>query len=329
MSANKKYNFNIDEEDVVIGSDIREIPHSQIEHFHAHPFKIDQTRVEILAVDIEKNGLISAIIVRNIGIDKYEILSGHHRFEASKLAGFTNIRAEVLENVDGDEAKIIVTGANLYQRGISELLPSEKVKSISTYCICSNRRGKKIFEESEVFSRNVKKYNAREKTAEKFSLNRRTVDDCMNLCKLSDSLLEFLDSGELTWSAGIPISFLSTEEQELLLELLKYNRGNNKTFLSTSEAEEIKQLSKVDNLTKETVLNVLNKELYKSVTKSKISFKYSDFDEYFSDNMNEKEILSEIKKALDFQREFNNGKFPQQQVNVDGSITYVMQSMED
>jgi len=302
MSNAKKFNFDIDEE--LDNKSIGEIDMSQIVEFHNHPFKIDTERVEKLAVDIKENGLISAIVVRKLKNSRYEILSGHHRFQASKLAGFTSIRAEVLEAISDNEAQIIVTGANLYQRGLAEMLPSEKVKSVSIYCICSNKRGKKVFADSENLPQNVKKYNAREKTASEFSLSRRMVDDCMNLYRLSEDFLDCLDNDKLTWSAGISISFLNIDEQQALSEILNTNSNDRKTFLATSEAEEIKELSQNNRFSKEAVLEVLSGEKHKSSALSKIILKRKDFSGYFPCDMTDKEVLVKIKEALDFVKEF-------------------------
>ena len=55
-----------------------------------------RAKLEAFSEQIQEDGLFVRIIVRPISTDKYEILSGHNRVAAAKLAGWTTIPAEVL-----------------------------------------------------------------------------------------------------------------------------------------------------------------------------------------------------------------------------------------
>ena len=73
-------------------------------------------RLAALAEQLKEDGLLVRIIARRIpDSDSYEILAGHNRVNAAKLAGWTEIPAE---RVDADDARAIViaTSTNLIQR---------------------------------------------------------------------------------------------------------------------------------------------------------------------------------------------------------------------
>lgn len=73
------------------------------------------SKLKAFAEQLNEEGLMVRIIVRPIGDDSYEILAGHNRANAAKLAGWTEIPAEV---VDADDARamVIATSTNLIQR---------------------------------------------------------------------------------------------------------------------------------------------------------------------------------------------------------------------
>ena len=92
----------------------------------AQPFKpYSADKLAELAENIRQNGVISPIRLRLSPFEKgrYQILAGHNRVAASKLAGRKTIPAILMQATD-DEAKLILVDSNLYQR--DHLLPSEK-----------------------------------------------------------------------------------------------------------------------------------------------------------------------------------------------------------
>lgn len=77
---------------------------------------------------IKEFGIITPILVRPLGEDKYEILSEHNRTNAGAIAGLDEIPAVVIEELTDEEAMLIVTETNLIQRSFSELSHSEKAR---------------------------------------------------------------------------------------------------------------------------------------------------------------------------------------------------------
>ena len=78
----------------------RDVPISKLRPFFTadigfHPYP--RAKLEAFAEELNENGLYERILVRPIaGTDEFEILAGHNRTEAAKLAGWTDISATVM-----------------------------------------------------------------------------------------------------------------------------------------------------------------------------------------------------------------------------------------
>lgn len=108
-----------------------EIAIDQLAPFMYHPFRLyDGERLDDMVESVRKNGVLVPIITRKVG-DSYEILSGHNRVNAAKLAGLEKVPAVILEDVPDDEAWIYVIETNLMQRSFADMAHSEKAAVIA------------------------------------------------------------------------------------------------------------------------------------------------------------------------------------------------------
>ena len=95
----------------------------KIRPFNNHPFKVlDDDKMQDLMESIRANGILSPVLVRPVGNDRYEMISGHRRMHAAKLLGMESIPAIIREMSD-DESIIKMVDSNIQRE---ELLPSEK-----------------------------------------------------------------------------------------------------------------------------------------------------------------------------------------------------------
>ena len=95
----------------------------KIRSFRNHPFKVlDDEKMQDLVDSIRANGILSPVLVRPIGNDIYEMVSGHRRMHAAELLGMETLPAIIREMTD-DEAIVKMVDANIQRE---ELLPSEK-----------------------------------------------------------------------------------------------------------------------------------------------------------------------------------------------------------
>lgn len=73
-------------------------------NFKDHPFKLyEGQRLDDMVQSIKNIGMVTPVIVRPKGNETYEILSGHNRVNASKMAGLTEVPVIIKDNLTDEE----------------------------------------------------------------------------------------------------------------------------------------------------------------------------------------------------------------------------------
>lgn len=136
----------------------------------------------------------------------YEIIAGHRRKRGCELVGKTEMPM-IVRNYTDDEATIIMVDSNIQRE---DILPSEKAKAYKMKYETMKHQGKNTLDEvGEAAGENAKK-----------------VQRYIWLARLSDKLLEMVDTKKLGFSQGVDISFLSEKAQqwvEVIIEEQSYN----------------------------------------------------------------------------------------------------------
>lgn len=96
------------------------------------------SKLKAFADQLSEEGMMVRIIVRPMDNGSFEILAGHNRANAAKLAGWTEIPVEVVD-VDDARAIVIATSTNLIQR--QELSVIERGKAYSALLGAKSRQG--------------------------------------------------------------------------------------------------------------------------------------------------------------------------------------------
>ena len=119
-------------------------------------------QLQAFAEQLNEEGLLVRIIVRPMAQeDSYEILAGHNRVNAAKLAGWTEIPAEIVE-ADDTRAVVIATSTNLIQRQNLSLV--ERGKAYKALLDAKNRHGQWYIEQdNETFGDNRQKFQEERK----------------------------------------------------------------------------------------------------------------------------------------------------------------------
>ena len=225
-------------------------PWRDAEH-DAQPFKpYSADKLAELAENIRQNGVISPVRLRLSPFEKgrYQILAGHNRVAASKLAGRKTIPAILMQATD-DEAKLILIDSNLYQR--DHLLPSEKAWAYKMRLDTVKQQGKR----TDLTSCNVcTKSRADENVAVDAQVSARTIQNFIRLTYLASPLLDMVDTEAIPFTAGVSISFLSHEAQQLLVTVMA---DNDVKSITRSQGEELKAFR--DALDEETILRIFGK----------------------------------------------------------------------
>lgn len=278
--------------------------------FNNHPFKLyEGQRLDDMVQSIKELGVLLPIIVRMKSLEKYEILSGHNRVNAAKMAGLEKVPAIIKENLSDDEALLIVTETNLMQRSFSDLSISEKAKSLKVHYDALSNQGMRTdileqikmhlnaddFNDNSTSCQFDTKLRTDEKLGEKYNLSQSSVARFIKINELNSDLLEQVDKGDIPFMAGVNIAFLKEEEQQDLFEIL--SEEEYKIDLKKSKA--LKEESRNSNLTPDRIRLILSGELDKKKKKGDVSIKIKEetIQTYFK-GKNNKEIQETIAKAI-------------------------------
>ncbi len=287
---------------------IKQIPVDMLVPYHNHKFTLyEGERLDDMVESIRKNGVMTPIIVQPLEDGNYEILIGHNRWNASKIAGQECVPAIIKENLTEEEAEIYVIESNLLQRGFGELKISEQAQVLALRYESMFSQGKRNDIINELLELEGKadqkqKHNSREEVGAEYGLSRNTVARLLRVDKLHEGLKDWVDNGELSVRAAVELSYLSIEEQEQLYRTnTDYSTGGMSKKISEKTAKELRSTSEksdapvVTNNKMNSILSGEEKEKKPSGKSVKIDGEV--FDRYFT-NIDKKQISSIVESAL-------------------------------
>lgn len=121
------------------------------------------TQLEAFAEQLNEEGLLVRIIVRPTAPEgSYEILAGHNRTSAARLAGWKEIPAEIVE-ADDARTIVIATSTNLIQQQNLSII--ERGKAYKALLDAKNRQGYRSDMADRTSGENRQKYSAEHKVA--------------------------------------------------------------------------------------------------------------------------------------------------------------------
>ena len=256
-------------------------PLADLHEFKDHPFKVlDDEKMEETTESIRLYGVLVPGIARPRAGGGYELIAGHRRKHGSERAGKTEMPI-IIRNYSDDEATIIMVDSNIQRE---DILPSEKAKAYKMKYEAMKHQGKKSGK------------NTLDEVGEAAGENAKKVQRYIWLARLSDELLEMVDTKKLGFSQGVDISFLSEEAQQWV-EVIIEEQGCN---VSTVQSGKLKEYGKSGELTLAMVRLILTEEKPKE---RKFTMKSDKIDKYFSDSYSNEEIENVIISLLDKWRE--------------------------
>lgn len=235
MKANqpKRKVFN-DAVDLLTGGEpeggVQMLPIDAIEPFHEHPFKLyTGERLEDMVESIREHGILTPVIVQKTA-KGYEMLAGHNRQNAARLAGLSEVPAIIKENLSEEEALVYVVETNVIQRSFSDLSVSERIAVLSTRYdrVCGTKKREEIMEELHLLNGDGghhvhRQAKSRELIGQEYGMTGRNIARYVRCNHLIPAFKDMLDDGSLTIIAGVELSFLSEEEQTLVLSVMEQN----------------------------------------------------------------------------------------------------------
>ncbi len=189
-------------------------------------------KLKAFSEQLSEEGLMVRIIVRPYTEGSYEILAGHNRVNAARLAGWATIPAEVVE-ADDARAVVIATSTNLIQR--QELSIIERGKAYKALLDAKNRHGQwNVGDSDQTFGENRQKfdkevltcerrqrYNARKLVAEFFGVTEYEIRKAVKLTNLIPELAAIIENTprQLNLACADLIADYDAKSQEAFVEM--------------------------------------------------------------------------------------------------------------
>ena len=203
-------------------SEICDLPLDKLDSFFTADigFKpYSPAKLEAFAQQLQEEGLLVRIIVRRIPhSDRYEILAGHNRTAAARLAGWTKIAAEIVV-ADDARAISIATLTNLLQR--QDLSIIERGKAYKVLLEAKNRQGCRSDLADGTSGENRQKYSARAIVAEFFGVSEYEIRKAIKLTRLIPELQTVLEDSpqKLNLACADLIADYDPESQSAFVEM--------------------------------------------------------------------------------------------------------------
>lgn len=252
-------------------------PLAELHDFKNHPFRVvDDEKMEETTESIRQYGVLVPGIARPRTGGGYELIAGHRRKHGSQRAGKSEMPV-IVRNYSDDEATIIMVDSNIQRE---DILPSEKAKAYQMKYEAMKHQGKKSGK------------NTLDEVGEAAGENAKKVQRYIWLARLSDELLDMVDTKKLGFSQGVDISFLSEEAQQWVEVIIEEQRCS----VSTVQSGKLKEYGKSGELTLAMVRLILTEEKPKE---RKFTMKSDKIGRYFSDSYSNEEIEDIILSLLD------------------------------
>ena len=255
--------------------------------FEGHPFKVlDDEDMGNLIESIRQQGIISLLIVRAIeSTDEYEVISGHRRLHAAVKAGLSEVPA-LIYPLDRNEAMIAVVDSNLHRE---RLLPSEKAFAYKMKMDAMKAQGRRT---DLTLSQAATKSDTAAEIGKSQNESRDQVFRYIRLTYLIPELLDKVDGGIIALSPAVELSYLSKEQQKILLDAMSLNDCTP----SHAQSIRMKKQAQQNTLSSDGIYEIMSEE--KGNQTERISFKVQDLKGFFPKNFTQKQMTDTILKLL-------------------------------
>ena len=222
---------------------------------------------------------------------RYELISGHRRKKACKLAGLETLKCEVKE-LTRDEAIIVMVESNLQR---TTILPSEKAFAYKMRLEAMKRQaGRPTKDNYSPVGNNFGFATSSDELAEKVGESKNQIFRYIRLTELVPEILQMVDERQIAFRPAVEISYLSEEQQYTLLEAMGYNDATP----SLAQAIKMKKFMQEGKLTDGVIQSIMQEE--KSNQKEKPAFKDERIAKLIPKSIPRGQETDFVVKALEF-----------------------------
>lgn len=261
----------------MIKSQIQEIEIDKLTFYKDQVYRM-YTPDEIAAMvsSIKENGILHPVIVRPVGDDTYEVLSGRNRTKCAKQAGLFTVPC-MIKKCDDLQAKLMINDTNLCQR-----------KSLSIRELAFGYK-----EQLDVMKQLHQSKKTISAIAERTGENVKTIQRYIRLTFLIPELFNLIEQKKHPIMTGVALSYFTTRNQQIIFQYL-----NDHPSTKIKDGH-LQQAHKFENLTDEILSSIFDQP--KSSPKCEyIKITYAELERlgyYLLDKSNE-QIKQQVMQTL-------------------------------
>lgn len=268
-----------------------EIEISKIHAFKNHPFKVlDDEKMQDLVDSVKLSGVLTPVLLRIDQNEEYEMISGHRRLHAAKLAGLTTIPAIVRELSD-DDAVIAMVDANIQRE---ELLPSEKAFAYRMKLEAMKRQAGRPKNNSGQNDQNLMGTVSRDILAKQVGESSKQIQRYIRLTELIPELLDLVDAKKLNFTIAVDISYIDKEIQKWIYEYIR-----DTGFIKPNQISALRDQLKIEPVNQVGMLTIFNKCMMVKNAPRTITFSEKKLTKYFPDTYTAEDMERVIESLLE------------------------------
>ena len=268
---------------------VQQIPIDELHPFTNHPFKVlDDEAMTRTVESIAQYGVLAPLIARpRPDGDGYEIISGHRRQYAAKLAGLDTLPV-IVRQMSDDAAVILMVDSNLQREHI---LPSERALAYKMKLDAMRRTSGRPSKE------NVSQIGTQKRSdqimAEELGESRNQIQRFIRLTNLVPELLDMVDEKKIAFNPAVELSYLDETQQRDFLEAME----DTQNAPSLSQAQQLKKMAQQGEFSYEKAFDVMGQE--KKSEKDTVTIKNETLRKYFPRSYTPKQMEEKIIQLLD------------------------------
>ena len=268
---------------------VQQIPIDALHPFTNHPFKVlDDEAMTRTVESIAQYGVLAPLIARpRPDGDGYEIISGHRRQYAAKLAGLETLPV-IVRQMSDDAAVILMVDSNLQREHI---LPSERALAYKMKLDAMRRTSGRPSKE------NVSQIGTQKRSdqimAEELGESRNQIQRFIRLTNLVPELLDMVDEKKIAFNPAVELSYLDESQQRDFLEAME----DTQNAPSLSQAQQLKKMAQQGEFSYEKAFDVMGQE--KKSEKDTVTIKNETLRKYFPRSYTPKQMEEKIIQLLD------------------------------
>ena len=267
---------------------VQQIPIDDLHPFTNHPFKVlDDEAMTRTVESIAQYGVLAPLIARpRPDGDGYEIISGHRRQYAAKLAGLDTLPV-IVRQMSDDAAVILMVDSNLQREHI---LPSERAFAYKMKLEAIKNQGAR----SDSTSSQVgMKLQVLDIVGQEAGDSRNQVHRFIRLTNLVPELLDMVDEKKIAFNPAVELSYLDESQQRDFLEAM----DGTQNAPSVSQAQQLKKMAQCGEFTYKKAFDILGQE--KKSEQDTVTIKNDILRKYFPRSYTPRQMEEKIIQLLD------------------------------